>query len=173
MSPRAQLTPCERRPACIRQNRVSLFCSRSRQMDPLACALVKQANLKHLACMSSVVTPVQVGHGKETFQRAKDAVSRWDHFQLGWARVDPDTPIEEDTAVCVESKPVPFLPIWTACPLRVVYVPLSSFRIQRHYTHSGLYSTHRHGTRHRTATSWPVRELGVLQMHASSRTIRS
>lgn len=77
-----------------------------------------------ITCMLRLVTTMQVGHGKAAFERAKDALSRWEHFQLGWALVDPDTPVKEDTRVCVESKPVPFLPIWTACPLRIVYAPL-------------------------------------------------
>eukprot|EP00892_Ulva_mutabilis_P009423 jgi/Ulvmu1/6853/UM031_0058.1 len=72
---------------------------------------------------------VQVGYGKEAFDKAKDAVSKWDHFQLDWARVDPETPVKSDTQVCVESQPVPFLPIWTACPLRIVFNETTTVRL--------------------------------------------
>lgn len=41
------------------------------------------------------------------------------HFQLGWAEVDPSTPVKEGAGVCVKSK-VAFL--WTRHPLQVVYV---------------------------------------------------
>lgn len=99
---------------------------------------------------------MQVGHGKEAFERAKEALSRWEHFQLGWAIVDPDTPVKEDTRVCVESKPVPFLPIWTACPLRIVYAPVHS----RSLMYAGAY--------HLYHAACALRGCGVCQAHQVS-----
>jgi hypothetical protein len=90
-----------------------------------------------------------VGNGHAAYQRAKRVLNKWGylsapfrrvhlqgfetlagadyawlgvhgrHFQLGWAEVDPSTPVKEGAGVCVKSK-VAFL--WTRHPLQVVYV---------------------------------------------------
>jgi uncharacterized protein (UPF0548 family) len=62
----------------------------------------------------------QIGHGKKTYEQAKDAIQRWHQFQLGWANVDSSTPVSEGAFVCVEAQPIPVLPIWTACPLKIM-----------------------------------------------------
>jgi len=104
-------------------------------MSQLRCSLLR---LRQRTCMSVFVTTSQVGHGKEAFERAKDAVSNWDHFQLDWAQVDPGTPVKTETQVCVESKPLPFLPIWTACPLRIVYASTSIGHINTIHWHTAF-----------------------------------
>ncbi|KAL2631041.1 hypothetical protein R1flu_015727 [Riccia fluitans] len=39
-------------------------------------------------------TRVKVGAGPQAFARAKDKLQNWRHLQLGWASVDPSTPIK-------------------------------------------------------------------------------
>jgi hypothetical protein len=65
---------------------------------------------------------VQIGHGRKTFEQAKDELQRWEQFQLDWANVDSNTPLEKDSFVCVQAKPVPILPVWTAVPLKMMCV---------------------------------------------------
>jgi hypothetical protein len=59
----------------------------------------------------------QIGQGKDTFQRAKKLVSSWGHFQLGWADVDPATPVKKGAPVCVRAN---VLGVWLMNPLEVV-----------------------------------------------------
>jgi uncharacterized protein (UPF0548 family) len=59
-----------------------------------------------------------VGEGTETFARCVEALKKWEHFQLGWARVDASmTGIEVGECVCVEAS---VGPVWIANPLRIV-----------------------------------------------------
>ncbi|MBA2113507.1 DUF1990 family protein [Bremerella alba] len=50
-------------------------------------------------------TRVKLGHGIETFNRAKDALGKWRQFELGWVSARPtSTTIREGEAVCVIGK---------------------------------------------------------------------
>ena len=60
-----------------------------------------------------------IGHGKEDYRKAVEALRAWSMFQLGWAEVDPATPIKPREPVVVVAQAV--LP-WTCNPLAVVYV---------------------------------------------------
>ncbi|MQM12983.1 hypothetical protein Taro_045907 [Colocasia esculenta] len=62
---------------------------------------------------------VLLGSGADTFRRAKAALRSWRHFRLGWAFVEPGTPVEKGTKLCVCVKE--FLP-WIAMPLQIAYV---------------------------------------------------
>jgi Domain of unknown function (DUF1990) len=42
-------------------------------------------------------------------------------FQLGWALVNAASGTQPDTTVVAQAKPIPLLPLWVACPLRIVY----------------------------------------------------
>jgi hypothetical protein len=59
----------------------------------------------------------QVGRGKHTFENAKRLVGSWGHFQLGWADVDPATPVRRGAPVCVRAST---LGVWTLNPLQIV-----------------------------------------------------
>ena len=61
--------------------------------------------------------PLQVGSGRAAFQRAKQLVGSWGHFQLGWADVDPATPIKQGAPVCMRTNT---FGIWTMNPLEVL-----------------------------------------------------
>eukprot|EP00899_Mesostigma_viride_P026130 jgi/Mesvir1/6701/Mv13734-RA.1 len=60
----------------------------------------------------------QIGAGKAVYSAARDVLSRWGHFQLGWTFVDPGTPIRTGEKVCVNAN---FL-LWTLNPLKILYV---------------------------------------------------
>lgn len=40
-------------------------------------------------------TRIEIGTGKDTFNRAKKLLQEWQQFQLGWSVVDPKTPIKK------------------------------------------------------------------------------
>jgi uncharacterized protein (UPF0548 family) len=60
-----------------------------------------------------------LGHGQQTFERAKLALSEWRHFELGWVEVFPRrAAIEPGTIVAVVVRHLGF---WSLNGCRVVY----------------------------------------------------
>ncbi|ONK55973.1 uncharacterized protein A4U43_C10F2840 [Asparagus officinalis] len=66
---------------------------------------------------------VLLGSGPTTFNLAKSALLSWRHFALGWAFVDPKTPVEKGTKFCVCVKEL--IP-WIVMPLQIAYVSQTS-----------------------------------------------
>lgn len=64
---------------------------------------------------------VLIGHGRKTFEQAKQELQKWGQFKLDWANVDSNTSLKKGSFVCVEAQPIPMLPVWTAVPLRMMY----------------------------------------------------
>ncbi|CAN6302630.1 unnamed protein product [Urochloa humidicola] len=62
---------------------------------------------------------VLIGSGADTFVRAKSALLSWRHLSLGWANVEPDTPVKVGTRFCICYKEV--IP-WVMLPLQIAYV---------------------------------------------------
>lgn len=62
---------------------------------------------------------VLIGSGQETYEKGKNALQNWRHFQMNWTFVEPTTPIKSGVKFCVCVKE--FLP-WLMMPLQVVYV---------------------------------------------------
>ncbi|KAG6513778.1 hypothetical protein ZIOFF_024115 [Zingiber officinale] len=62
---------------------------------------------------------VLLGSGPRTFDLAKSALLSWKHFGLGWAFVNPKTPVEKGERFCVCVKEV--IP-WMMMPLQIAYV---------------------------------------------------
>ena len=63
---------------------------------------------------------VQLGSGKEVFDKATAALRRWEHFRLGWVEVaNPETPIEPGKTVAVLAR---VFGLWTLNACRIVYV---------------------------------------------------
>ncbi|XP_020093733.1 UPF0548 protein At2g17695 isoform X3 [Ananas comosus] len=60
-----------------------------------------------------------LGSGDRTFRLAKSALLSWRHFGLGWAVVDPETPVAKGVKFCVCVKEL--LP-WVMMPLQIAYV---------------------------------------------------
>jgi len=62
----------------------------------------------------------RIGTGRETFDRAKAALKRWDQFRIGWAEIQPtDAPIRVGEVVAIV---VRRLGVWWLNACRVVYV---------------------------------------------------
>ncbi len=62
---------------------------------------------------------VRLGEGRETFMRACDALSKWRHFELGWASVVPHgSPLKMGTTVAVQTHTFGF---WSLNACRIVY----------------------------------------------------
>uniref|UniRef100_A0A0E0J4R6 DUF1990 domain-containing protein n=2 Tax=Oryza nivara TaxID=4536 RepID=A0A0E0J4R6_ORYNI len=62
---------------------------------------------------------VLVGSGTTTFNHAKSALLSWKHLALGWANVEPDTPVKAGTRFCICYKEL--IP-WVMLPLQIAYV---------------------------------------------------
>lgn len=62
----------------------------------------------------------RLGEGEEIWERARDALRNWSHFDLTWVRfADPGTPIAEGQTVAFASNT---LGLWTLNVCRIVYV---------------------------------------------------
>uniref|UniRef100_A0A0D9Y0H8 DUF1990 domain-containing protein n=1 Tax=Leersia perrieri TaxID=77586 RepID=A0A0D9Y0H8_9ORYZ len=68
---------------------------------------------------------VLVGSGATTFNHAKSALLSWKHLALGWANVEPDTPVKAGTRFCICYKEL--IP-WVMLPLQIAYVTDDSNR---------------------------------------------
>ena len=65
-------------------------------------------------------TRIKLGAGSEVFEKAKAALCRWEHFNLGWVEAIPNsTPIEAGQVVAVLAR---VLGIWWLNACRIVYV---------------------------------------------------
>ncbi|TVU48675.1 hypothetical protein EJB05_08320, partial [Eragrostis curvula] len=62
---------------------------------------------------------VLLGSGPATFGHAKSALLSWRHLALGWANVEPDTPVKAGTRFCICYKEL--IP-WVMLPLQIAYV---------------------------------------------------
>lgn len=64
---------------------------------------------------------VLIGSGADTFLHAKSALLSWRHLALGWADVEPDTPVKVGTRFCICYKElIPW--VWVMLPLQIAYV---------------------------------------------------
>jgi uncharacterized protein (UPF0548 family) len=62
---------------------------------------------------------IRLGEGRETFMRASDALSKWRHFELGWASVVPHgSPLQTGTTVAVQAHTFGF---WSLNACLIVY----------------------------------------------------
>lgn len=62
---------------------------------------------------------IRLGEGRETFMRASDALSKWRHFELGWASVVPHgSPLKKGTTVAVRAHT---FGVWSLNACRIVY----------------------------------------------------
>ncbi|KAL2622961.1 hypothetical protein R1flu_003166 [Riccia fluitans] len=64
-------------------------------------------------------TRVKVGAGPHAFARAKDKLQNWRHLQLGWASVDPSTPIKVGGKFGIV---VHEMVAWLVNPLQIAYL---------------------------------------------------
>ncbi len=65
-------------------------------------------------------TRVELGHGENVFNRARQALQRWQQFELGWVQARPsDTPIRTGETVVVLIR---IFGLWWLNAARIVYV---------------------------------------------------
>jgi uncharacterized protein (UPF0548 family) len=63
---------------------------------------------------------VVIGHGRARFDRARDALTTWKHFEIGWVEVFPRrAPVAVGTVVAVLARHLGF---WSLNGCRVVYI---------------------------------------------------
>jgi uncharacterized protein (UPF0548 family) len=103
-----------RRPS---QNEISEFLDRSGELalsyDPVGIARQSPAGFN--ADLASAV----IGHGQQTFERAKNALAQWRHYEMGWVELYPHgASIEPGTVVAVLVRHLGF---WSLNGCRVVY----------------------------------------------------
>jgi len=103
-----------RRPS---QDEISEFLDRLRELalsyDPVGIA--RQAPAGFNADLATAV----IGHGQQTFERAKNALAQWRHYEMGWVELFPrGASIETGTVVAVLVRHLGF---WSLNGCRVVY----------------------------------------------------
>lgn len=65
-------------------------------------------------------TRVQLGHGLDAFEAARQSIREWKQFELGWLEATPrDTPIRKDATVAVLVRTAG---LWWLNSARIVYV---------------------------------------------------
>ena len=65
-------------------------------------------------------TRIKLGNGEGIFEAAKSALSRWEHFHIGWVEASPnETPIEASQVVAVLGR---VCGLWWLNACRIVYV---------------------------------------------------
>jgi uncharacterized protein (UPF0548 family) len=65
-------------------------------------------------------TRVRLGEGEKTFAAARAALSRWEHFRMGWVEAWPNnTPLRQGEVVAVVAH---LMGLWWVNPARIVYV---------------------------------------------------
>jgi uncharacterized protein (UPF0548 family) len=103
-----------RRPS---QSEITKFLDQSRDLplsyDPVGIARKTPKGFN--ADMAGAV----IGHGRETFERAKNALAQWRHYEMGWVELLPQgAAIETGTVVAVLVRHLGF---WSLNGCRVVY----------------------------------------------------
>jgi len=103
-----------RRPS---QNEITEFLDQSQDLslsyDPIGIA--KETPRGFNADLASAV----IGHGRETFERAKSALAQWRHYEMGWVELLPKgAAIATGTVVAVLVRHMGF---WSLNGCRVVY----------------------------------------------------
>jgi uncharacterized protein (UPF0548 family) len=103
-----------RRPS---QAEISEFLDQSRDL-PLSYDPVGIAR-QHPAGFNADLASAVIGHGQETFERAKIALAGWRHYEMGWVELFPKgAAIEPGTVVAVLVRHLGF---WSLNGCRVVY----------------------------------------------------
>ena len=103
-----------RRPS---QRRIAEFLEQARGL-PLSYKPVGIARQSPQGFNADLASSV-IGHGRETFERAKIALSQWRHYEMGWVELFPrGAAIEPGTVVAVL---VHHLGFWSLNACRVVY----------------------------------------------------
>jgi uncharacterized protein (UPF0548 family) len=83
---------------------------------------------------------INLGHGSDTFQRAKSAIQQWKMFGTSWVRLCwPETPIEPGATVAVL---ISHLGFWSMNASRIVYVIEEQGQIEKYGFAYGTLDDH-------------------------------
>lgn len=104
-------------------------------------------------------TRIKLGSGEDTFEAAKSALRRWEHFQLGWVGASPtETPISQGEVVAVMGR---VLGIWWLNACRIVYVVDEVGPITRFGFAYGTLPGHAESGEERFLIEWDRSDGGV------------
>lgn len=102
---------------------------------------------------------VQLGSGKEVFDKATTALRRWEHFRLGWVEVaNPDTPIETGKTVAVLAR---VFGLWTLNACRIVYVVDDTGPVTKFGFAYGTLPEHAESGEERFTIAWDQQDESV------------
>lgn len=97
-------------------------------------------------------TRITLGQGEEVFSRAKDALSRWEQFRLGWLEAwSPQTPIRMGEVVAVVARNIG---LWWLNACRIVYVVEESGPVSRYGFAYGTLPDHAGTGEERFLVEW-------------------
>jgi uncharacterized protein (UPF0548 family) len=83
---------------------------------------------------------INLGHGPDTFQKAKVAIRQWKMFDMSWVSLCwPETPIESGATVAVL---ISHLGFWSLNASRIVYVIQEQGRIEKYGFAYGTLAGH-------------------------------
>lgn len=104
-------------------------------------------------------TRVNLGTGASTFAAARNAVKRWQQFQLGWVEALPtDTPINEGQVIAVLAR---LLGVWWLNACRIVAVIDENGPVQRFGFAYGTLPGHVESGEERFLIEWDKRDDSV------------
>ena len=111
---------------------------------------------------------IQLGSGEQTYQRAVEALKRWQQFELGWVRVaSPETAIEEGAVVAVEVKA---FGLWSLNAARIVYVLNNADDANKHFGFAyGTLPGHVEQGEERFLIEWRAEDSVWYEIYAFSR----
>ena len=110
---------------------------------------------------------IRLGEGRETFMRASDALSKWRHFELGWASVMPHgSPLETGTTVAVQAQTLGF---WTLNACRIVYTINEDGPVKRFGFAYGTLPDHAERGEERFMIEWLEDDSVWYNIYAFSR----
>ena len=110
---------------------------------------------------------IRLGEGRETFMRANDALSKWRHFELGWASVVPHgSPLQTGTTVAVQAHMFGF---WSLNACRIVYTINEDGPVKRFGFAYGTLPDHAECGEERFMIEWSEDDSVCYDIYAFSR----
>jgi uncharacterized protein (UPF0548 family) len=110
---------------------------------------------------------IRLGEGREAFMRASDALSKWRHFELGWASVVPHgSPMQTGTTVAVQAHTFGF---WSLNACRIVYTINEDGPVKRFGFAYGTLPDHAERGEERFAIEWLEDDSVWYDIYAFSR----
>lgn len=102
---------------------------------------------------------IELGHGAEVYERAVDALRRWQQFDLGWVSImPPDVPLEVGATVALKAHA---FGSWSLSAARVVYLIHEEAPIKRFGFAYGTLPDHVEAGEERFTIEWHVEDDSV------------